>query len=158
MTCDVFWRALRVSQNTHKDFFPAKSFYSFLIRREKQTRQRSVAGAADWLISLFLQYKITNCPNNRTVSQDICTLFARYYYTSLCSWIMNMFIVLIFYLFYRAASSRVQITCESGTNIPLLHSYMNYVTVMRIMNNWLDALVCCFAEYFCLLFVFWFAL
>ena len=140
-----------------KIFFPAKSFYSFLIRREKQTRQRSVAGAADWLISL-LQYKITNCPNNRTVSQDICTLFARYYYTSLCSWIMNMFIVLIFYLFYRAASSRVQITCESGTNILLLHSYMNYVTVMRIMNNWLDTLICCFAEYFCLLFVFWFAL
>ena len=39
---------------------------------------------------LFLQYKITNCPNNRTISRDICTRFARYLYSTECSWI-NIF-------------------------------------------------------------------
>ena len=32
------------------------------------------------------QYKITNCPNNRTISQDVCALFARYLYSTLYSW------------------------------------------------------------------------
>ena len=62
---------------------------SFLIRREKQSRWRSVARAADWLNRYFLHYKITNCPNNRTISQDICTLFTRYLYSTLCSWIVK---------------------------------------------------------------------
>ena len=70
-------------------FFSAKSFGSFLIRREKQSRWRSVARAADWLNRYFLHYKITNCPNNRTISQDICTLFTRYLYSTLCSWIVK---------------------------------------------------------------------
>ena len=39
------------------------------------------------LKQFFLLYKITNCPNNRTISQDICTLFERYLYSTLCSWI-----------------------------------------------------------------------
>ena len=46
-----------------------------------------MARAADWL-NRFLRYKITNFPNNRTISQDICTLFARYLYSTLCSWII----------------------------------------------------------------------
>ena len=29
---------------------------------------------------VFLQYEIINCPSNRTVSQDICTPFARHLY------------------------------------------------------------------------------
>ena len=32
---------------------------------------------------VFLQYEIINCPSNRPVSQDICTPFARYLYTTL---------------------------------------------------------------------------
>lgn len=34
---------------------------------------------------VFFTYKITNCPNNRTILQDICILFARYLYSSWCS-------------------------------------------------------------------------
>ena len=68
-------------------FFCAKCFCLFFIRREKRSGKRSVARAADWL-NRFLRYKITNCPNNRTISQDICTLFARYLYSTLCSWII----------------------------------------------------------------------
>ena len=68
-------------------FFFAKCFCLFFLRREKRSGKRSVARVADWL-NRFLQYKITNCPNNRTISQDICTLFARYLYSTLCSWII----------------------------------------------------------------------
>ena len=68
-------------------FFFAKCFCLFFWRREKRSGKRSVARVADWL-NRFLQYKITNCPNNRTISQDICTLFARYLYSTLCSWII----------------------------------------------------------------------
>ena len=32
---------------------------------------------------------MTNCPNKRTISQYICTLFARYLHSSLCSLIMS---------------------------------------------------------------------
>ena len=108
MSCAVFWRARRASQNIDNEwkysvilhdttnkllitncfFFPAWSFCAFLIGREKQSGKRSVAPAADWLNRFFLQYKITNCPNNRTISQDICTLFARYFYPTSCSWII----------------------------------------------------------------------
>ena len=52
------------------------------------------AGKAKWIEKLsmhsqlvkqaFLQYKITNCPNNHTISQDICSLFAHYLYSTLC--------------------------------------------------------------------------
>ena len=34
---------------------------------------------------------VSNCPNNRTISQDICTLFACYLYSTLCSWTMTRF-------------------------------------------------------------------
>ena len=40
-------------------------------------------------LNRFLQYKITNCPNNRTISQNIFTVFARHLYSSLCSWIIT---------------------------------------------------------------------
>ena len=81
MSCAVHWRARRAS-------FPSKSFCSFLIKQEKQRGKRSVARAADWLNSFFLQYKITNCPDYRTISQDKCTLFARYLHSTLYSWII----------------------------------------------------------------------
>ena len=68
-------------------FFVLSVSAYFFIRREKRSGKRSVARAADWL-NRFLQYKVTNCPNNRTISQDICTLFARYLYSTLCSWII----------------------------------------------------------------------
>ena len=48
--------------------------------------------AADKLNRFFLPYIVTNCPNNRTISQDICTLFARYLYSTLWSWIINIYI------------------------------------------------------------------
>ena len=35
---------------------------------------------------VFLHYKITNWPNNRTISHDICTLFARYLHSTLYRW------------------------------------------------------------------------
>ena len=67
-------------------FFSAKSFCSFPIRWERQSRWRRVACAADWFNSL--PYKITNCPNNRTISQEVWTLFARYLYCTFCCWII----------------------------------------------------------------------
>ena len=84
---------LKKSSSFHEQFDPLGTVVifrwggSFLIRREKQSRWRSVARAADWLNRYFLHYKITNCPNNRTISQDICTLFTSYLYSTLCSWI-----------------------------------------------------------------------
>ena len=81
MGCAVHWRARKAS-------FPSKSFCSFLIKQEKQRGKRSVARAADWLNRFFLQYKITNCPDYRTISQDICTLFARHLHSTLGSWII----------------------------------------------------------------------
>ena len=81
MSCAVFWRAHRAS-------FPSKSFCSSLIKQEKQRGKRSVARAADWLNNFFLQYKITNCLDYRTISQDICTLFARHLHSTLGSWII----------------------------------------------------------------------
>ena len=81
MSCVVFWRAHRAS-------FPSKSFCSSLIKQEKQRGKRSVARAADWLNNFFLQYKITNCLDYRTISQDICTLFARHLHSTLGSWII----------------------------------------------------------------------
>ena len=81
MSCAVHWRARRAS-------FPSKSFCSFLIKQEKQRGKRSVARAADWLNNFFLQYKITNCLDYRTISQDICTLFARHLHSTLGSWII----------------------------------------------------------------------
>ena len=48
----------------------------------------TVARKADWLNRFFLQYRITNCANIRAISQDICALFARYLYSTLCSWII----------------------------------------------------------------------
>ena len=88
---------LKKSSSFHEQFDPLGTVVifrwggggSFLLRREKQSRWRSVARAADWLNRYFLHYKITNCPNNRTISQDICTLFTRYLYSTLCSWIVK---------------------------------------------------------------------
>ena len=69
-------------------FFSAKSFCSFPIRWERQSRWRRVARAADWFNRFFLPYKITNCPNNRTILQEVWTLFARYLYCTFCCWII----------------------------------------------------------------------
>ena len=55
-------------------------------RREKRSaRSRPVKQA------FFLQDKITN----RTISQDICSLFACYWYSTSCGWIITVQIVLI---------------------------------------------------------------
>ena len=62
-------------------FFSAECFCSFLIRREKQSGQRRVARSR-LVKQAFLQHKITNCLNNRTISQDICTRFVRYLYST----------------------------------------------------------------------------
>ena len=40
-------------------------------------------------LNRFLQYKITNCSNNRTISQNTFTVFARHLYSTLCSWIIT---------------------------------------------------------------------
>ena len=37
---------------------------------------------------VYLQYKITNCPNNPAISRDICALFAPYMYSTLSSWVI----------------------------------------------------------------------
>ena len=50
--------------------------------------------AADWLNRCSLQYKITNCPNNRRLSQDICTLFKCYLYSTQCGWIISVRILI----------------------------------------------------------------
>ena len=44
--------------------------------KAKWIEKRSARGRPVKLV--FLQCKITNCSNNHTISQDICTLFARY--------------------------------------------------------------------------------
>ena len=55
-------------------------------RREKRSaRSRPVKQA------FFLQDKIIN----RTISQDICSLFAHYWYSTSCGWIITVQIVLI---------------------------------------------------------------
>ena len=53
---------------------------------ESKYKQR----AADWLNRCSLQYKITNCPNNRRLSQDICILFKCYLYSTQCGWIISV--------------------------------------------------------------------
>ena len=57
-----------------------RPFFSLLIEKHTQVRSTFQTG--------ILQYKITNCPNNRTISRDICTPFERYLYSACCSWII----------------------------------------------------------------------
>ena len=52
----------------------ANFFFSFLKDGEKKRVKKR---------SFCLQYKITNCPNNRSMSQDICTLFMRHLHSTL---------------------------------------------------------------------------
>ena len=49
---------------------------SHMAGKAKWIEKRSARGRPVKLV--FLQCKITNCSNNHTISQDICTLFARY--------------------------------------------------------------------------------
>ena len=60
--------------------------------------------AANLSNRFFLQYKIHNCPNNRTISQDICTRFVRHLCFTLCSWMIRGYFVLKTNLFDRLAA------------------------------------------------------
>ena len=57
--------------------------------KRKRLEKRSARSRLVKQVFFFLQYKIINFPYNRAISQDICTLFARYLYSTLCSWIIK---------------------------------------------------------------------
>ena len=62
------------------------SFSRTVTTKAKRIEKRS---ARNRLVKqVFLQHKIINCPNNRTMSQDICALFAPYMYSTFSSWII----------------------------------------------------------------------
>ena len=65
--------------------------FLFISHKAGKAERIEKRSARSWLIKqVFLQYKITNCSNNRRISQDIFTLFARYLYSILCSWMTNL--------------------------------------------------------------------
>ena len=76
-------------------------FISHEAGKEKQTEKRS---ARSLLVKLGLQFKRTNCLNNRTISQDSCTLFARY-----------------FLLYFLQLDNKISCYCLFGTN-----NFMDY--------------------------------
>ena len=79
-----------ISYLSSKCFFSSKSF--LLISPKggggEAKRIEKCYARSQPVKQVFTQYTITNCPNNHTMSQDICTLFARYLYSSLCCWII----------------------------------------------------------------------
>ena len=66
---------------------------SFSHEAGKTKRMEKRSARSRLVEQVFSQFKITNCPNNRSVSQDIFTLFAHYLYSSLSSWIINIYIL-----------------------------------------------------------------
>ena len=64
--------------------------YSNLFTIAKYLSQEIISALSLLLKQVFLQYKISNCQNNHTISQDMCTLFARSLYPTLCSWIIRV--------------------------------------------------------------------
>ena len=87
---------LKKSSSFHEQFDPLGKvvifrwggLISYKAGKAKQMEKRSARSRLVKQV-FFLHYKITNCPNNRTISQDICTLFTRYLYSTLCSWIVK---------------------------------------------------------------------
>ena len=59
---------------------------SYKAGKAKRIEKRS---ARNRLVKqVFLQHKIINCLSNRTISRDICALFAPYMYSTLSSWVI----------------------------------------------------------------------
>ena len=103
--CAVFWRARMTSQNTNNNLKYSAILYSktskkiciiqllffcyiFLPISHKRGKAKRIKkrSARSWLVKqAFLQYKITKLPNKRTILQVMCTLFARYLFSSKCS-------------------------------------------------------------------------
>ena len=55
---------------------------------------RETVHAANWLHRFFFySKKIINNPNDCTILQDICTLFACYLHSALCGWLIKYCIV-----------------------------------------------------------------
>ena len=78
-----------ISYNYTTAFFSAVFlFISHFSGKRKAVEKRSALSLL--LKQVFLQYKISNCQNNHTISQDMCTLFARSLYPTLCSWIIRV--------------------------------------------------------------------
>ena len=91
---------LKKSSSFHEQFDPLGTVVIFrwgggggglISYKAGKAKQMDKRSARSRLVKqvFFLHYKITNCPNNRTISQDICTLFTRYLYSTLCSWIVK---------------------------------------------------------------------
>ena len=92
---EYFYGLYRVINYPTGFFFPAFFCLVFLLISHKAGKAKRIEKrrARSRLIKqVFFTYKITNCPNNRTISQDICSLFARYLYSTLCSWITILII------------------------------------------------------------------
>ena len=66
---------------------------SFSHEAGKTKRMEKRSAPSRLVEQVFSQFKITNCPNNRSISQDIFTLFAHYLYSTLSSWIINIYIL-----------------------------------------------------------------
>ena len=67
-------------------FFFSAVFVLISHKAGKVKRIVKLSARSQLVNQVILQHKITNCLNNRTVSQDICSLFASYLYCILCSW------------------------------------------------------------------------
>ena len=68
-------------------FYQVFLFISYKAGKAKRIEKPSAHSRQ--VKQVFLQYKITNSSNNRTISQDVCTLFARNLHSTLCSWIIS---------------------------------------------------------------------
>ena len=78
-----------LSDTTHQNVWPLFFSAVFVLISHKAGKVKRIVrrSARSQLVNqVILQHKITNCLNNRTVSQDICSLFASYLYCILCSW------------------------------------------------------------------------
>ena len=51
----------------------------------RKAKQEAISVHSQLVKQVFLQHKITKCPNNHSISQDICTLFPGYLYATLSS-------------------------------------------------------------------------
>ena len=59
---------------------------SYKAGKAKRIEKRSARSRL--VKQVFLQHKIINCLSNRTISRDICALFAPYMYSPLSSWVI----------------------------------------------------------------------
>ena len=58
----------------------------------KSKADREASARCRLLKQVFYSTEKPTVQKNRTISQDICTLLARYLYATLCSWIINQYI------------------------------------------------------------------